>query len=153
MGTGRWKFKFTFIWWDSRLIFIFSIFSPLLLSFTLLHLLPCLEVFLSSYFLLSLPFLYFNILLLLILLCACLLHLFCQFGLYMYSSLLSLMKWPCCAIFNWTWQVKLHCIPIASSQCQSIHKLYPYQETSSTEFINCNGKEKYPRSYCKFPSS
>jgi len=73
-------------------IYIFHFFFISLLSFTLLHLLPCLEVFLSSYFLLSLPFLYFNILLLLILLCACLLHLFCQFGLYMYSSLLSLMK-------------------------------------------------------------
>ena len=73
-------------------IYIFHFFFISLLSFTLLHLLPCLEVFLSSYFLLSLTFLYFNILLLLILLCACLLHLFCHFGLYMYSSLLSLMK-------------------------------------------------------------
>ena len=67
------------------LYFPFPFYFPLLLSFTLPHLLPRLEVFLSSYFLLSLPFLYFNILLLLS-------HLFCQFCLYMYSSLLSLRK-------------------------------------------------------------
>lgn len=99
--------------------------------FTFLHPLRPYPVLRFSFLLIfsSLSFLYFNILLLLIR-CACLLHLFYQFGLYMCSSLHSLMnlrqgpplststpserekerererenrktqKWPCCAIFN-----------------------------------------------------
>jgi hypothetical protein len=77
------------------LIFIFPLlfYFSFLLSFTFLHPLRPYPVLKFSFLLIfsSLSFLYFNILLLLIR-CACLLHLFYQFGLYMCSSLHSLMN-------------------------------------------------------------